>query len=138
MTVRRKARDSLDENEWVNLVFTANALTYHMYVNGEEATVAGENIGRWFPDITNQTLMYRIGMLDATPFAGSFNGYIDDLRIFDRVLSQEEVTALYNMGNDAKPTVPGAIAPKIALSISSDTVPFGGSVFRKLDDREGG
>ena len=70
----RKAQGThlLNKNEWVNVVFTASGLGYHMYLNGAEMTVAGDNIGRWFPDITNQSFMYRIGMLDAIPLNGSW------------------------------------------------------------------
>lgn len=126
----RKAQATrlLNRNEWYNLVLTANGLSYHVYVNGEEMTVAGDNIGRWFPDITNQTWSYRIGTLDAIPMNGSFNGFLDDLRIYNRVLSVDEITALYAEGNAAVPTVPASVAPKITFTISSDHIQFGGSV----------
>ena len=125
---KAQATHLLNKNEWYNLVLTANAQGYHVYVNGEAATVAGENIGRWFPDITNQTWTYRIGILDAIPMNGSFNGYLDDLRIYNRALSVDEVTALYAEGNAAVPTVPASVAPKITFTISDDHIPFGGSV----------
>ena len=126
----RKAQGAkiLNKNEWYNLVLTANSLTYKIYVNGEQVTVNGDNIGRWFPDLTNQTLMYRIGASDAIPMNGVFNGYLDDMKIYNRELSLDEVTALYAEGNAGRPTVPAQIAPKITLTISDDYVPFGGSV----------
>lgn len=115
-------------NEWVHVVMTANGQGYHMFVNGEEATVAGDNIGRWFPDITNQVFQYRIGTADAATMNGSFNGLLDDLRIYARALSLSEVTALYEEGNNASPNIPAGIAPKLNFSISAAEVPFGGSV----------
>lgn len=118
----------LNKNEWYNVVFTANAQGYRMFVNGEEMNVAGNNTGRWMPDLTNHTLSYRIGSLSATPLSGSWNGYLDDVRIYARALTQEDVTALYNEGNAAKMTVPAAVAPKGTLVLSEDHVPFGGSV----------
>lgn len=126
----RKAQGTklLNKNEWYNLVLTANGQNYHMYVNGEEVTVAGENIGRWFPEITNHTLMYRIGAGDATPMSGVFKGILDEVKIYNRALSVEDMTALYNEGNIGVPTVPLAIRPMIDFTISSDRVPFGGSV----------
>ncbi len=126
----RKAQATrlLNRNEWYNLTLTANGLGYHVYVNGEEVVVAGDNIGRWFPEITNQTWSYRIGALDAVPLNGSFNGYLDDVRIYNRALTADEAKALYTEGNAARPTVPAAVAPKVSFSISEDHVPFGGSV----------
>ena len=102
----RKAQGThlLNKNEWYHLVITANGLGYHMYWNGIEMTVAGDNIGRWFPDITNQTLMYRIGSLASTPLSGSFNGYLDDMKMYDRALTADEVATLFNEGNAARPT----------------------------------
>lgn len=118
----------LNKNEWYNIVFIANAQGYRMFVNGEEVNVAGNNSGRWIPDLTNHTLSYRIGTLGATPLSGSWDGYLDDLRIYNRALTQDEVTALYNEGNNARTTVPAGVAPKGTLILSEDHVPFGGSV----------
>ncbi len=126
----RKAQGTkiLNKNEWYHLVFIADAQSYKMYINGEMVTMAGDNIGRWFPDITNHPLMYRIGSSEATPLVGSFNGMLDELRIYNRALSGSEVTMLYNEGNDAKPTVPMSIRPQLTFTSSSGTAPAGGSV----------
>lgn len=126
----RKAQGAkiLNTNEWYNLVLTANGQTYRMYVNNEEVAVAGDNLGRWFPDYTNQTLMYRIGSLDSSPLSGVLDGYIDDVHVYDRVLSPDDVGALYEKGNASGPTIPSAIRPAISFSISSSQIPFGGSV----------
>lgn len=118
----------LNKNEWYNVVLTANGLTYRVYVNGEEINVAGDNTGRWLPDLTNQTFQYRIGSLDATPMNGVFTGILDELKIYNRALSFDEVTTLYNEGNAGGPTVPLAIRPALSFTISSDHIPFGGSV----------
>lgn len=125
---RAQVTKILNKNEWYNLVFVATGVTYKAYVNGEEQTIAGDNNGRWFPDITNHTLSYRIGTSEATPLVGSFTGMLDEMRIYNRVLSAEEVTTLYNEGNNGRPTVPLAIRPELAFSISSDSVAQGGSV----------
>jgi hypothetical protein len=126
----RKAQGTklLNKNEWYNLVLTASGQTYHMYLNGEDVTIAGANIGRWFPDITNHTFIYRIGMNDATPMSGVFTGILDEMKIYDRPLSMEDITALYNEGNAGTPTVPLAIRPLLSFSISTDHTEFGGSV----------
>ncbi len=126
----RKAQGTkiLNVNEWYHIVFTANAQSYQLFVNGEVALVAGENTGRWIPDLSNHVMSHRIGISEATPFSGSFDGYLDDFRIYNRALSSTDVGQLYNEGNNAVPTVPIAVAPKIAFTISEDHVPFGGSV----------
>jgi hypothetical protein len=126
----RKAQGAklLNKNEWYNVVFTANGQTYRVYVNGEEVTVAGDNLGKWYPDITNHTFSYRIGMIDANPLSGSWNGYLDDLRIYSRALSLDEVKDLYSTTNAQRPTNPAGVAPKVTLTVSEDHIPFGGSV----------
>ena len=85
----------LNKNEWYHLVLVASGSHYRAFVNGEEKIISGENIGRWFPDFTNQVLSYRIGASEANPLVGSWNGYLDEMRIYNRVLSPEEATRLY-------------------------------------------
>ena len=125
----RKAQGAkiLNTNEWYNLVFIANGQTYRMYINNEEISIAGDNIGRWFPDITNQTLMYRIGALDASPLQGVLDGYIDDVRVYDRPLTADDVSTLYARGNSSGPTIPLAIRPMLTFTTGDGHVPFGGS-----------
>lgn len=102
---------ALHRNEWYHLVFTADTQRYRMFVNGEELALYGENIGRWFSDLTNRPFSYRIGASEAYPLIGSFSGYIDDIRVWERALSAEEVVALYEEGNAGTPTVPGVPPP---------------------------
>lgn len=118
----------LNTNEWYNLVLTANGQTYRMYVNNEEVMMAGNNLGRWFSDLTNQTLMYRIGSLDSSPLSGVLDGYIDDVHIYNRVLSVNDIGELYEKGNVSGPTVPLSIRPVLSFSTLNDRVPFGGSI----------
>ncbi len=109
----RKAQASkpLNKNEWYQLVWIADGSTYRAYINGEQATVAGESVGRWFPTFTNHNLSNRIGMIDSNVLNGSFTGYIDDLRVYERALTAGEVTDLYNETNAARPTIPAAANP---------------------------
>src|SRR3989338_5298388 len=115
----------LNKNEWYQLVLTANAVGYRMFVNGEEISVAGDNIGRWIADLTNHTFMYRIGSLESYPLSGTFNGYIDDLRFYNRALTPDDVTVLYNGGDAGTPDAPlaakQALAAKAALAVASST-----------------
>ncbi len=118
----------LNKNEWYHMVFVATGQSYKAYLNGEEKIITGENIGRWFPDFTNQTLSYRIGASEANPQIGSWNGMLDELRIYKRALSLEEATQLYSEGNSGTPTVPLALRPKLNFTLSSDSVMAGGAV----------
>ncbi len=126
----RKAQGTklLNKNEWYNLVLTASGLTYHIYLNGEDIVIAGDNTGRWFPDITNQTFIYRIGANDATPMTGVFTGILDEMKLYNRPLSMVEITALYNEGNAGVPSVPLAIRPALSFTLSNDHIAFGDSV----------
>ena len=60
------------------------------FINGN--LVKESNIERSIP---SSNLDFIIGKLDSYE---RFNGLIDDVRIYDRALSSEEVQALYNMG----------------------------------------
>lgn len=119
-SANRKAQGGaiLNKNEWYHLVLVATGQTYRMYVNGEEKVITGENIGRWFPDLTNQTLSYRIGVSEANPLPGSWNGMIDELRIYSRALTGYEVTALYDEGNAGVPDVPLSVRPKPVVPVT--------------------
>lgn len=125
----------LNKNEWYLLVFTANTQGYHMYVNGEDVGVAGENTGRWISDMTNQTFSYRIGAISTNPHTGVLDGMVDDLRIYGRALSGTEASELYDGTNNSTPTVPAAIAPSIAMTISSERIPYGGTAIVRWDTK---
>lgn len=108
---KAQAGKALNVNEWYHLVFIANGQSYRMIVNGEEMTMYGNNIGRWFPETTNHTLGYAFGALTSSPITGVLDGYLDDIRIYNRALSFDEATALYDEGNYAVPTHPVATPP---------------------------
>lgn len=113
----------LNKNEWYHLVLVATGQSYKMFINGEEKIITGENIGRWFPDFTNQTFMYRIGTSEANPLIGSWSGMLDEFRIYARALSPEDVLELYNAGNIGTPTVPLALRPKTPSVVEGTTTP---------------
>ena len=81
-------------NNWVHFVLTGTQQSTAGYINGQivdsaEALVSysGGNaaLGREWWDNGEAT-------------STRFNGSLDDVRIYDRALSAEEVQALYNMG----------------------------------------
>jgi len=125
---RVQAMKALNVNEWYHLVVTANGQNYTMTINGEAVALAGDNIGRWFGEFSNNQLTYRIGALDSSVLPGAFNGTIDDFRLYDRELSAVEAGELYREGNSALSSVPSAILPTLAMNVSDSVVPKYGSV----------
>ncbi len=92
------ANNSSPLGKWtfVCFSFTENAANgLRLYVNGvEDANSPASTVGIIGIDSVAQPL--RIGMRSDTVWA--FNGSIDDVRIYNRVLSSSEITALYNSG----------------------------------------
>lgn len=123
-----QATKILNPNEWYHIVFTADTRSYHVYVNGEDAVLAGENTGRWIPDFTNHALMYRIGTIYSSSRIGSLDGYLDDMRVYTRAITGADAKELFTTTNAFTPNVPQSIMPKLDFSVSANTVPYGGSV----------
>ena len=77
---------------------------YKMFVNGSAETLtvaAGSNDGKWIGDTTiNAGRLTAIGTIK---YAGTnyryMDGILDEYGIWDRDLTNDEVTALYNSGN---------------------------------------
>jgi hypothetical protein len=82
---------------WKHICLTQNKTTIKIYVNGVEKNSAN-NAGIGNNDNTANII---IGSYDGANGSRSqfFNGYIDDVRIYNRALSQEEITLLYNSYN---------------------------------------
>ena len=89
-------------SQWYHLVFTRDA-TLRVYVNGVDLSTATNNSG-W---TTNYNLVLNNTILsfgcrnnkdnNNVPFQNFFfNGKIDDIGIWNRALTQQEITALYN------------------------------------------
>ena len=77
-------------NTWYNAVVTYNSGTTYLYVNGSQSGSA-VNLT---PVVINQGFMLG-GSADNGPVY-PFAGYIEDFRIYNRVLSGSEITAIYN------------------------------------------
>jgi hypothetical protein len=91
----------INKNEWHYLVFTADAITgiSNLYIDGQLTdTVTGFTIGNLSTEIWN------IGRKSTSGFDG-FCGKIDDMCLYNRVLTQEEVTNLYYSENSCQTLV---------------------------------
>jgi len=78
-------------NTWYHIVYTKKNSIEYAYVN----TVL---VNQWLVkrNIPTNNADFKIGYSEDA--VSGFNGLIDDVRIYDRALSAEEVQALYNLG----------------------------------------
>jgi hypothetical protein len=92
----------LNEN-WHSMISVYNPSFGHkMYIDGN---LVAEGFPYGCPDciITNENTPMRIGALYSANGGFNWNGQIDDIAIYNRALSPEEITALYT-GEPANPT----------------------------------
>ncbi len=92
--LRQTANNSVAFTQWRHVAVTWDGTTtatgIHIYVNGAEATYATTTDGVSLND--GAALNYYIG--NTTTIDRTFDGHIDDLRIYNRVLSSEEIAVL--------------------------------------------
>jgi hypothetical protein len=87
-------KQPVDLGIWYHVVFTVKSSAGYLFVNGEL-----NDSMTW--TITNSTKNYdgsTIGAELSLP-QHFFDGKIDDIRIYNRALSESEIKALYNLGN---------------------------------------
>lgn len=78
-------------DQWVHVVTIYDGQSIKLYVNGTlEAQMDGVDV-----DISNNSVPFRIGM-QSNILDSNFNGKIDDLYIYDRVLTENEILSLSN------------------------------------------
>jgi hypothetical protein len=90
----------LSKNTWYHAAVVVNSSNYpELYVNGIKGTWVDE-VGSRPYDYSHQAVNVSVGVRWANyPItAYRFNGLIDEVRIYNRALSAEEVKRLYNMG----------------------------------------
>jgi hypothetical protein len=87
---------SLTANQWMHVVMTRDFTSVKLYVNGVQVTPVGTaNTNNQSANYgSNQPIKAYIGA--RTIGTAYFNGAIDGVRIYGTVLSQNDVTALYN------------------------------------------
>ena len=82
---------TLPQNVWIHVVGTWDGTNKRLYINGSlDRTIAQS--GTITEQNNTNTLGYRIGPMH------NFNGLIDDVRIYNRALSGDEIKRLYNLG----------------------------------------
>ena len=84
-------------NTWTHLAVTSNGHVTTLYVNGNSgASFSGTNAGQWTNDLITSGVNSRfIGTFWVSGTQGAYyNGAIDNLRIYDRCLTANEVRQL--------------------------------------------
>ena len=105
-TRRTASANSLLINAWQNVVVTFASSTVqfddtdiHMYVNGEEISYSAALSGSG-ARVDDSASTLDIGGNDTA--SGDFAGRMDEVRVYNRVLSADEIKRLYNMGATTK------------------------------------
>jgi hypothetical protein len=86
--------NTVNLNSWNNVMFMENGTHRLIYVNGILDKIDSPTN---FTKISGLNT-FSIGNLIRTTMGSWYNGSIDDVRIYNRALSQEEITQLYNQG----------------------------------------
>ena len=94
-----QAKSSLSLNTWTHVVFMWNKVDSKIsfYINGILDTITNSTI----TSIQNTNAVLRIGAW-VQSYLNSFTGSIDDIRIYNRALSYEEIQILYGSTVDVK------------------------------------
>jgi len=96
--------NSIGLNTWQHVAVTMGSGTVTFYVNGQIAGQASD-----VPAPTDRNSPVRIGMR-ATDVLRAFTGVIDDVRMYDRALSYQEIINLYNLFPPLSDTTPPVIS----------------------------
>lgn len=94
----------LRANEWTHVLITINSdKIMTLFIDGELDNTTSHSISDWTAGCTHSVhsltfgAIFDYGTWNQTPAQG-YNGTLDDVRIYDRALSAEEVKRLYQLG----------------------------------------
>ncbi|RJO60409.1 hypothetical protein C4544_05050 [candidate division WS5 bacterium] len=110
--------NSITLNRWQHVAVTLQLGTITFYVDGQ---IRGQTTG--VPSPTNRAAPVRIGMA-ATDYLRAFTGVIDEVRIHDRALPDQEIMDLYNQAppqSDMNPPVISNGQPSGELPLETTT-----------------
>ncbi len=95
-----KSNESIAQNEWTYVTVTYNGLETKIYINGEESS--------------SQTCYGTLGVSSSKIYIGSFsgetysfNGVIDDVKLYNYALTSEEIATMGNVEDVIVPAVVG-------------------------------
>jgi hypothetical protein len=82
--------------DWMNIVWTQNGNGVKLYIDGDEKILSGTNNGDWWTD----HLSFVEGTIGVS--WAQLNGSIDEVKIYSRALSPEQIKANYQAGLNGK------------------------------------
>jgi len=110
--VVRKGHDFYRDDKWHHFVYTMGAASNSVYVDGVQQSLSyldgSTATGNVFMKGDDETVA-SIGKAGAVT-TSIFNGLLDDVRIYSRVLSTDEVKSLYQYGNAKVVTSSAAVS----------------------------
>ncbi len=95
-----KSGNAIKLNTWHHIVMTSNGSTINGYL---------DNILMTGNTVANTSFSNGKTNIGSGPVSGYFPGVIDDVKVYNRVLSTAEITALYNSANSKYATSPNTI-----------------------------
>ncbi len=111
------------QETWKHLSINFSATEITLYLNGvSEALTSGSMAGVTMGDFSNAYDMY-IGCQNSAGTPATFlDGAVDDFRIYDRVLTQTEISKTYNkgVGTDAQGSKPLTYFPDSGVKMQAD------------------
>lgn len=126
-------------NTWYHLTMVRSEVTVTLFVNGEKiVSEATGGIPAFFQD--NNTVTYVGLRCNSTQ---PFKGIIDDVALYDRPLTDEEVQALYSQGIPCSTAPPPVVSPPVVQDTQrcgSGTVTLsasGGTTYRWYNSESG-
>jgi len=84
--------DRVDDNEWHHVAVVANSAAANFYIDGSLSGSPASNVP------SSNTWYKMIGCSSLYTSCTYFKGLIDEVRVYDRALSPDEIKRLYNMG----------------------------------------
>ncbi|MEZ6109241.1 MAG: DUF4347 domain-containing protein [Pirellulaceae bacterium] len=90
---------NITQGSWNHIAVTVGADGNKFYVNGVQQGVSystgNSSTNKFFDDVSELDFLgWGVDKYNGTSFGGYFDGFIDDGRVYDRVLSQQDITQL--------------------------------------------
>jgi hypothetical protein len=86
----------LSTNKWHHAVFVKQGISWKIFHNGSQLNLS-QSLGWPFEEDIEEDVPFRIGR-DPTLAASPFNGLMDEIRIYNRALSEDEISEFYPPG----------------------------------------
>ncbi len=134
-TITAFSSQTLTANTWhlVTATYDNTSGVLSIYFDGVLSTTTQGSGGVSYPTFGSRSLI--LGMPAASVSTG-FKGLVDEVRVYNRALSAQEVSDIYNDPGSDVPT-PGDTTPPVISSISSSAVDSSSAVITWTTDESG-